>query len=62
MTSEPTPQITNVSQTDNAAVVTFDNEETVIYPANVLQATKEVARVVYEVDRPLNEPRKSDTI
>jgi hypothetical protein len=44
------PEIINVDQLDNAALVTFRDESPVIYPARLLYAAKEIAQLMYEKD------------
>jgi len=45
------PQIANVDQTDNSAVVEFKGEpDEVIYPARLLRAAKDLANIMHEGD------------
>jgi hypothetical protein len=51
------PHILEVKKVDNAAEVTFNDGTTTIYPASLLNATKELADIMYEVDRELSSER-----
>ena len=61
MTNPEDPEIVNVDQTDNAALVEFEGEpEPAVYPARLLHAAKDLAGILHEQDverQDENEPK-----